>query len=61
MKINHPISLRVSPVDKEDLNEFVELGIFRNFSDAGRGVLRIGIEQVKKTRGVYKNAEAQND
>ncbi|WP_406660923.1 hypothetical protein V7O66_13950 [Methanolobus sp. ZRKC3] len=48
----HPTSFHLAPADIADLDYLVAAGVFTNRSDAGRGVMRKGIEATKKERGI---------
>lgn len=50
----------VAYADETDLNRFVELGIFKHYSEAHRDALRRGIQDIKKERGIG-SAKEQED
>lgn len=52
MNPNKPTSFRLAPVDREDLEYLVKMGVFTSSSDAARAALRKGIEHIKRERGI---------
>lgn len=47
-----PKSIRLAPVDDNDIGCLVDMGLYSNASEAHRDAVRRGIREIKKERGI---------